>query len=113
MSDLSNDLFAQAFASAPIGMVLVSIDSSSAGRFVEVNRAFCRMVGRSEEELLGMGLQSVTQPGTDSFVLRAGAGWREGLVGEAVFRPGRTPSPASASSSGSPCLSRTFGPRRA
>ncbi|MBA2430180.1 MAG: PAS domain S-box protein, partial [Thermoleophilaceae bacterium] len=55
MSDLSNDLFAQAFASAPIGMVLVSIDSSSAGRFVEVNRAFCRMVGRSEEELLGMG----------------------------------------------------------
>lgn len=62
MSDLSNDLFAQAFASAPIGMVLVSIDSSSAGRFVEVNRAFCRMVGRSEEELLGMGFQSVTYP---------------------------------------------------
>lgn len=26
MSDLSNDLFAQAFASAPIVMVLVSID---------------------------------------------------------------------------------------
>ncbi len=50
--------FRTAFFAASVGMTLVDLS----GRFMQVNRAFCRMVGRSEEELLGMSVKDVTHP---------------------------------------------------
>jgi PAS domain S-box-containing protein len=55
---LSEELFREAFDNAPLGMVLNTAD----GRRLKVNRAFCRMVGYSEQELLGMRLASVLHP---------------------------------------------------
>jgi PAS domain S-box-containing protein len=50
--------FRVAFESAPIGMALCDLD----GRFLQVNPALCRIVGRSEEELLASTWQDVTHP---------------------------------------------------
>jgi PAS domain S-box-containing protein len=47
-----------AFEEATVGMVEISID----GRYIRVNRAFARMVGRSQEELIGMSYQDITHP---------------------------------------------------
>jgi diguanylate cyclase (GGDEF)-like protein/PAS domain S-box-containing protein len=43
---------------APIGMALVELD----GRFREVNRALCRIVGYAEDELVGSTFQQITHP---------------------------------------------------
>lgn len=48
--------FASAFEHAAIGMALVSPE----GRFIQVNRALCRILGYSETELLARDFQSVT-----------------------------------------------------
>ena len=50
--------FKAAFASSPIGMALVALD----GRFLELNSAFCQIVGYSEEEMLGKVFQEITHP---------------------------------------------------
>jgi PAS domain S-box-containing protein len=50
--------YEQAFACAPIGMALVGLDS----RFREVNDAFCRLAGRTREELIGTWFGEVTHP---------------------------------------------------
>ncbi len=50
--------FEQAFASAPIGMAIVSLD----GRWLQVNEAMCEIVERSEDELLHADFQSITHP---------------------------------------------------
>jgi PAS domain S-box-containing protein len=50
--------FHAAFENAPIGMALLSPD----GRFLQVNRALCAVLGRPEEDLLGISWQSVTHP---------------------------------------------------
>jgi diguanylate cyclase (GGDEF)-like protein/PAS domain S-box-containing protein len=55
-------LFGTAFEDAPTGMALVSVDSESPGRFLQVNEAFCAMTGRSAEELLELGVSDVTHP---------------------------------------------------
>lgn len=47
-----------AFANAPIGMAVAQPD----GRIVEVNRALCRLLGHSEEELVASTLQAITHP---------------------------------------------------
>ncbi|HEX5498462.1 MAG TPA: PAS domain S-box protein, partial [Thermomicrobiales bacterium] len=47
-----------AFDDAPIGMALVALD----GRWLRVNPALCRIVGRSEEELLAGAFQDITHP---------------------------------------------------
>ncbi len=47
-----------AFDDAPIGMALVAPE----GRFLRVNPALCRIVGRSEEELLARAFQDITHP---------------------------------------------------
>ncbi|HEU5433300.1 MAG TPA: PAS domain S-box protein, partial [Thermomicrobiales bacterium] len=49
--------FRAAFSDAPIGMALTSPD----GRFVQVNRALCEIIGYAEAELLTMTIQAVTQ----------------------------------------------------
>jgi PAS domain S-box-containing protein len=50
--------FRGAFETAAQGMALVSLE----GRFLQVNRALCQMVGYSEAELLASDFQTITHP---------------------------------------------------
>lgn len=54
----SEERFSTAMRFSAIGMALVAVD----GRFLEVNHAFCRLIGYSEEELRGKDFQSITHP---------------------------------------------------
>ena len=54
----SEERFRTVFDSAPNGMVVVGTD----GRPLQVNRAFCEMLGYTEGELLAMPFESVTHP---------------------------------------------------
>lgn len=54
----SEERFRGAFENAPIGMAMVSLE----GRWMRVNHAICRLVGRSEEELLASTFQDITHP---------------------------------------------------
>jgi two-component system, cell cycle sensor histidine kinase and response regulator CckA len=56
--DSAKTLFESAFRNAGFGMDL----TDDRGRFLQVNRALCRMMGYSEEELLGMRWQDITHP---------------------------------------------------
>jgi diguanylate cyclase (GGDEF)-like protein/PAS domain S-box-containing protein len=51
--------FRSAFESSAIGMTITSLDA----RFVRVNAAFARLVGRSVEELAGAPVRDVSDPG--------------------------------------------------
>ncbi|HEY0812538.1 MAG TPA: EAL domain-containing protein [Pseudonocardia sp.] len=51
-------VFESAFASAPIGMALLSVD----GRFIKVNNAVCQLLSRDETSLLGETFQAITHP---------------------------------------------------
>ena len=46
----------QAFEDAPIGMAIISLG----GRFLHVNREYCKFIGYSRRELLGMSVRDVT-----------------------------------------------------
>jgi PAS domain S-box-containing protein len=50
--------FRNAFDFATIGMALVSVE----GRWLQVNRALCQIIGYSESELLALKFQDVTHP---------------------------------------------------
>ncbi|MGC9221104.1 MAG: PAS domain S-box protein [Solirubrobacteraceae bacterium] len=50
--------FRAIFDASPIGMALAGTD----GRFLQVNRAYCEIVGYSESELLQMGFIDITHP---------------------------------------------------
>lgn len=52
----SEERFRRSFEEAPIGMALMDMD----GRFLQVNRAMGAMLGYSQNQLLGSGLQSLT-----------------------------------------------------
>jgi PAS domain S-box-containing protein len=54
----SDEQFRSAFEHAAIGMTLLAIDK----RRLKVNRAFCRMLGYSEAELLARTVQDITHP---------------------------------------------------
>src|SRR3989441_2233297 len=54
----SEERFRSAFDHASIGMALVSDN----GRWLQVNRSLCQLVGYSEDELLTTDIQSVTHP---------------------------------------------------
>jgi diguanylate cyclase (GGDEF)-like protein/PAS domain S-box-containing protein len=53
-----SDMFGEVFRSAPAGMVV----GDERGRLVAVNRAFCAIVGRREEELVGHDFRQLTHP---------------------------------------------------
>ena len=50
--------FRVAFQNAPIGMALTDLE----GRYLQVNPALCRFLGRAEEDLLGATSRDVTHP---------------------------------------------------
>ncbi|MCX5721886.1 MAG: PAS domain S-box protein [Nitrospirae bacterium] len=54
----SRERFAGAFQNATIGMALVGTD----GRWLQVNRALCEIVGYSEPELTALTFQAITHP---------------------------------------------------
>lgn len=54
----SEERFRRAFESATIGMVIIGLD----GRFIEVNSAFCHLLGYSEPQLLQMTFLDITHP---------------------------------------------------
>jgi PAS domain S-box-containing protein len=54
----SEERFSKAFNEAAIGMALVALD----GRWLQVNRALCNIVGYSKEELEATTFQAVTHP---------------------------------------------------
>jgi PAS domain S-box-containing protein len=66
--------FERAFADAPVGVVIVGPEL----RFLSANRAFCRMVGRSEEEMRALTFEDVTHkddlPASHEAVARLMAG---------------------------------------
>ncbi len=51
-------LFRQAFDYAPIGMAIVGLDS----KFIEINHAFCRMLGYKADQLAQLDLYAITHP---------------------------------------------------
>jgi PAS domain S-box-containing protein len=55
----SESLFRKGFDEAPIGM---AIQRPSDGRYLRVNDALCRMVGRTREELLELTFHDITHP---------------------------------------------------
>jgi diguanylate cyclase (GGDEF)-like protein/PAS domain S-box-containing protein len=71
--------FRVAFGDAPIGMALVSARPEERGRYLEVNRALCEMIGRSEQDLLGSSFLDATHPDDHDSETRAA---QELLVGE-------------------------------
>lgn len=54
----SEERFRIAFEQAPIGVSLLDLE----GNFVQVNDAYCTIVGRTREELMGAGPTAVTHP---------------------------------------------------
>ena len=54
----SQEQFSNAFGNASIGMALVGTD----GRWLQVNRSLCEIVGYTEQELLATTFQAITHP---------------------------------------------------
>ncbi len=54
----SEERFRNVFEEAPIGMAVISLD----GRLLQVNKAFCEMLGYSEQELTARALSGITHP---------------------------------------------------
>lgn len=54
----SEELFRLTFDRSPIGAAMVDVDQ----RIIRANGEFCRMLGYSQEEIIGMALQDITHP---------------------------------------------------
>lgn len=57
-AEISPERFASAFRDAASGFLMLDL----AGRFLAANRTFCRLLGRSESELLATDVGAVTYP---------------------------------------------------
>ena len=77
--DESEELFRHGFDASPIGMTLIDADS---GRYLEVNDAACRLLGRSRQELLAATYHDITHPDddTDDIAMREEVLAAEGVV---------------------------------
>jgi diguanylate cyclase (GGDEF)-like protein/PAS domain S-box-containing protein len=73
----AQERFRQAFDNASIGMCLVDLQM----RFIQVNRALCDMLGRSERELLSMTVEEVSHPEDYSDSALAAEGMKTGDAG--------------------------------
>ena len=74
------------FDQAAIGMALVGLD----GGFQRVNRALCQLLGRSEEELLALTIDDLTEPGEVPALAELGRAAAEQQGGQASFQVERT-----------------------
>lgn len=54
----SEELFRSIFAEVPIGIAVVDLE----GNLLQINKAFCEMLGYSEQELTGLNLMAITHP---------------------------------------------------
>jgi diguanylate cyclase (GGDEF)-like protein/PAS domain S-box-containing protein len=54
--------FQAAFAGAPIGVALVSLDPDSPSRYLQVNEALCHLLGYPERQLVGRSVVDVVHP---------------------------------------------------
>ncbi len=61
LADEAEARLRSAFADAPIGMALVSIEPETMGRFLHANTALSEILGRSTKELGQLDVQGVTQ----------------------------------------------------
>jgi PAS domain S-box-containing protein len=73
----SEALFRQGFDNSPIGMVLTD---PVAGRYLQVNDAFCRLVGRGRDELLALSFHDLAHPDDAAAVAAARARMAAGAV---------------------------------
>ena len=71
----AQDRFRSAFEDSPVGMVMLDLEF----RYIQVNTAFCRMVGYTREYLLRTGFEAITHPDD---VQRDRAGLLSVLAGE-------------------------------
>jgi diguanylate cyclase (GGDEF)-like protein/PAS domain S-box-containing protein len=58
----SEQAFRLAFEGAGNGMALLSLSEADRGRYLRVNAAFCRILGRSQEDLLELRFVDITHP---------------------------------------------------
>jgi diguanylate cyclase (GGDEF)-like protein/PAS domain S-box-containing protein len=58
----SEESFRIAFENAPFGMSLVDFKPETAGRFLRVNEAMSRMLGRSRRQLESLSIRDITHP---------------------------------------------------
>jgi diguanylate cyclase (GGDEF)-like protein/PAS domain S-box-containing protein len=58
----SEERFRSAFESAPIGMSLIGMTEATFGRFLQVNRSLCEILGRPESELLAIEFADLMHP---------------------------------------------------
>ena len=74
----AEEKFRLAFDFAPIGMALTSVE----GRFVQVNRALCEMLGYAPDELMAQTFKDLTHPDD----LAAGAAFHQQLMRGEIAR---------------------------
>ncbi|MFL5798064.1 MAG: EAL domain-containing protein [Actinomycetota bacterium] len=77
---ISEERFRNAFAYAPIGMALVSLDPVPLGTFVQVNGELCQMLGYPESELVSRPVESVIHPRDAFSVELRAAQLRKGAI---------------------------------
>jgi PAS domain S-box-containing protein len=71
-----------AFADAPIGIALVSINPNTEGRFLQVNRALCELTGYSSQELQLTNVHALLHPSDRSTDVAAMTRLNQGEVDE-------------------------------
>ncbi len=83
----SEDRFRRAFESAPVGMAI----STPGGRYLQVNPALCRMLGRSHDQLLELSWRDVTHPDdlsvSERYADAAAASYRPYQIEKRYVRP--------------------------
>jgi PAS domain S-box-containing protein len=78
----AEERFRLALDEAPIGMALTGLD----GRMFRVNRALCRLVGYTPQELTGLSFSEITHPDDVTADLEIAARLRRGELSRAQFR---------------------------